>query len=531
MRIKSARLRDYKRFTDLQITDLPETARLVVMIGPNGSGKSSVLDAFLFKAQNDPSVRNMQMDDARQEYYYKSVEEATQRNTTQMLWNRVDIDFHSGKPASGQWPTAFYIRSPYRNEPEFQVDTIGAVGSASESPRFSRIIDTDTAVSDDYKRLLWKRQTDLDRDAPDSITFGNYRAASLRELQSALVTLFPELALQDFGGATGKGGFRFAKGAVEDFPYKNLSGGEKAAFDLLLDMFVKRDEFTNAVYCIDEPEAHIAVDIQGRLLEALLALLPKDSQLWIATHSAGFVRAASQLSHASDDVTFLDFSDRNFDQPVTLRPASASRTFWQKVYKVALDDLAELVGPDRIVLCEGDRERPREGFDTECYNELFKDAHGDTLFISRGGASQVERSEPLRAIIEAILEGVEVLRLIDRDEMTTTGREGKLIQENDLRILRRRELENYLYDSDVLQTFFGEHGQPQVPESVGSLLPDDPVTGDVKRNSREILDKIRRELPGVMLGSDRREFATVHLVPSLRNTESIYRELESDIFR
>ena len=528
MRIKSVRLRDYKRFTDLQIIDIPETARLVVMIGPNGSGKSSLFDAFLFKAQQE---RNMHMDDARQEYYYKSVGEAEQRNSSHVLWNGIDVEFHSGQPASGQWQTAFYIRSPYRNEPEFQVDAISAVGRASENPRFRRIIDTDAAVSDDYRRLLWKRQTDLDRAEPDSTTFGHYRSTSLRKLQSALVTLFPNLALQDFGGATGKGGFRFAKGEVEDFPYKNLSGGEKAAFDLLLDMFVKRDEFTNAVYCIDEPEAHIAVDIQGRLLEALLTLLPEDSQLWIATHSAGFVRGASQRAHASDDVRFLDFSDRNFDHPVTLHPTAASRTFWQKVYKVALDDLAELVGPDRIVLCEGDRERPLEGFDAECYNELFADTHGDTLFISRGGASQVERSEPLRAIIEAILEGVEILRLIDRDEMTTTGRERRLTQENDLRILRRRELENYLYDPDVLQTFFESHGQPQVPESVGSLLPNDPVSGDVKQDSREILDKIRKELPGVLLGNDRREFATVHLVRALRDTESVCRELESDVFR
>ena len=500
------------------------------MVGPNGSGKSSVFDAFLFKSQHEPAVRNIHMDDSNQEYYYKSAAEAEQRNSSQGLWNRVNIQFHSGGPASGQWRTAFYIRSPYRNESEFQVGTIAAVGRASDNPRFSRIIDADAAVSDDYRRLLWKRQTDLDRDAPDSTTFGQYRATSLKALQSVLMTLFPQLALQDFGGVIGKGGFRFSKGKVEDFPYKNLSGGEKAAFDLLLDMFVKRDEFNDAVYCIDEPEAHIAVDIQARLLEALLALLPEESQLWIATHSAGFVRAASQRSYVSDDVVFLDFSDQDFDKPVILHPTSASSNFWQKVYKVALDDLAELVGPDRIVLCEGDRERPLEGFDAECYNELFALTHGDTLFISRGGASEVERSEPLRAIIEAILKGVEILRLIERDEMTNVGRKMKLVQENDLRVLGRREMENYLYDPGVLRTFFDKHGRAEVPESVGSLLPDDAVTGDVKRNSRKILDQIRKEMPGVMLGNDLREFATVHLVPALRDTESVYRELESDIF-
>ena len=469
------------------------------------------------------------MDDARQGYYYKSVEQATHRNTTEMLWNRVDIDFHSGAPAPGQWPTAFYIRSPYRNEPEFQVDTISAVGSASESPRFSRIIDTDRAVSDDYKRLLWKRQTDLDRDEPDSTTFGLYRAASLRELQAALGTLFPDLALQDFGGATGKGGFRFAKGEVEDFPYANLSGGEKAAFDLLLDMFVKREEFTNAVYCIDEPEAHIAVDIQARLLKALLSLLPLEAQLWIATHSVGFIRGAYQRSNEIGDVAFLDFSGHDFDKPVVLEPRNADRSFWRRVHGMALHDLATLVGPERIVLCEGRSGTPSSGFDAKCYNRLFEDWYGDTLFLSVGGARDVERSDDLRAIIQEIVEGVEVMRLIDRDDMADDERKERLTQ-GDMRILGRRELENYLYDPEVLSTLFNQHGLDELPDTVRCLLVDSQ-TGDTRQTSRQVLLEARRALPeGVFLGNTRQEFEIAHLIPALRSTVAVYQELAVDIF-
>ena len=76
----------------------------------------------------------------------------------------------------------------------------------------------------------------------------------------------------------------------------------------------KREEFGDAIYCIDEPEAHIAIAIQGKLLDALLSLLPEDAQLWIATHSIGFVRAAYQRAIERDDVVFLDFSYDDFDQ-------------------------------------------------------------------------------------------------------------------------------------------------------------------------------------------------------------------------
>ena len=45
MKIREIRLRNFKRFTDTTIGDVPHEARLVVMVGPNGCGKSSVIDA------------------------------------------------------------------------------------------------------------------------------------------------------------------------------------------------------------------------------------------------------------------------------------------------------------------------------------------------------------------------------------------------------------------------------------------------------------------------------------------------------
>ena len=39
MKIRQIRLRNFKRFTDTTINDIPETARLVMLVGPNGCGK------------------------------------------------------------------------------------------------------------------------------------------------------------------------------------------------------------------------------------------------------------------------------------------------------------------------------------------------------------------------------------------------------------------------------------------------------------------------------------------------------------
>ncbi|MXW59024.1 MAG: AAA family ATPase [Acidimicrobiia bacterium] len=46
MHVSSAQFTNFKRFTDLKIEGLPQSARLVVLTGPNGSGKSAIFEGF-----------------------------------------------------------------------------------------------------------------------------------------------------------------------------------------------------------------------------------------------------------------------------------------------------------------------------------------------------------------------------------------------------------------------------------------------------------------------------------------------------
>ncbi len=495
MRIKSVRLTKYKRFDSLTLTNIPESARLVVLLGPNGCGKSSVFDAFLVKSRAQRN--NYALQGQYADYYQKESSSETSLGSIAEVARGIDIAFHGEEPARDEWSSVFYIRTAYRNEADFQLETLGRVPPSVETSRFARIIDPDQAVSDNYRRLSWRRMADLDRDAPGTTTFEQYRQESLRELQDAMAKLFayPPLALQDFGGIQTTGVFRFAKGTASDFHYKNLSAGEKAAFDLLLDMFVKRSEYPDAIYCIDEPEAHTATALHGRLLEVMLGMTPPESQLWIATHSIGFVRKAYDLMRQHGDVAFIDFSEHNLDQEVEIRPSVPSRPFWRRAYQVALDDLADLITPEHIVVCEGASTKADKGFDAACYNDLFAEAHPDTLFVSHGNANEVVMSEPLIAVLRAVLRGATISRVIDRDEMTDNAREQKMA--TGLRVLRRRELENYLYDPDVLKTFLSNDEKATAIDSVlakqSQLLEEVPVaTADMKKVSQELLAVITR---------------------------------------
>ena len=193
--------------------------------------------------------------------------------------------------------------------------------------------------------------------------------------------------------------------------------------------------------------------IHGQLLQAMLNLIPAASQLWIATHSTGFVRKAVEIGKQNSNVAFLDFSGHDFEHPVEIVPATPNQHFFRNMYNVLQDDLAGLVAPSNICICEGKKNNVNT--DAQIYNAIFGQSYPDTLFVSRGGSSEVEKTD-LLSVLAIVVPSVRVWRMRDRDDMTETSREEKIGE--GIHVLRRREVENYLWDPLVVQTVLQKHG-------------------------------------------------------------------------
>ena len=537
MRVKRVHLTGYKRFTDLIIQGMPEDTRLVVLVGPNGSGKSSLFDAFLLKSMTEKFNVSLNRNDEFSDYYEKTEIDSRHFSHSREVADQIEINFHQPEDASRPPSLAFYIRTAYRLQADFRTPALSAPAPANSIVRVKRIIDHDESVADNYQRLAWKRMTDLDFNAPEDQTFGKYRREAMRPLRKAMQRLFnsPSLFLQDFGITQVQTTFRFTKGVATDFLYKNLSGGEKAAFDLLLDIFVKGDEYGEAIYCIDEPETHLATALHAVVLRELLELLPENAQLWIATHSAGFVREAYQRMKKHDDVVFLDFSNRDFDSPVMMEPTIPDASFWRTMYRVSLADLADLIAPNKIILCEGGNQKDDPGFDADIYGRVFRETHPEAFFFGVGSASEMKNFnvEILISLLGKALPKTQVRTVRDRDEMTGTERQRQHNERS--RVLRRREIENYLYDPRVIATFAeraaNEPVKDRVVEAVQRLLGSSDVrTADVKGLRQRILQEIKKESGLPNLGNKTNEFALECLAPALASTEDVLSELEEDIF-
>lgn len=551
MRIASVRLRGFKRFADLTIKDLPASARLVVLAGPNGFGKSSLFDAFQLWAGVNHGLRSVTRHD---DYYDRPVEEGSATGGNAQLgdpWaaSRIALSFHGHQQVysnTEQARKAFHVRSAYRNEPELAFGGFTRLGSLLEERRPQRMIEADPTASANYARLVSDAFDDAFEEGIG--TLAAWRERTIGELRDAMARLFPGLSLNGLGSPMRDPTLRFTKGRVRGFAYTSLSGGERAALDLLLDLIVKRRDYDATVYCIDEPELHLNPRVHGAMLSELVALIPPGCQLWVATHAVGMLRRARDVEVvAPGSVAFLDFEERDFDAPVELRPVPPTRRFWQAALRVALDDLADLVAPRLVVVCEGTPKVAGGGrnadYDATCYNAIFADELPDVQFLSGGNSHDVKGDRlGFIAALPSVAPGIRVRHLLYLDGHAPEE-VAELEGRNDraVRVLSRRHMESYLYDAEVLAALCELAAKPEATEGavadVWEALAEGEVAGrppdDVKAAAGTIYNrlKVRLELDRKNLAaSDARAFAKLRLVPLLKPGMAVYEELKVSIF-
>lgn len=530
LKIREITLNTFKRFTQTTITGIPATARLIVLVGPNGCGKSSLIDAahMWYRAHY---AQNRTWDES---YHRKQIAGSP------INWsNAVSVYFHDPQPTSEEAKRkALYARSAYRNDPEFSLDSLARVSPATQEYRINRLIDNDQAVSLNYRRLVSQGFEEVYESAAPTLTMAEFRAASIGEIRDAMERLFPGLVLNSLGNPLSSGTFRFDKGDSRAFLYKNLSGGEKAAFDLLLDILIKKKEYDDTVFFIDEPEAHIAPSLQGALLSELYHAIPLNSQLWIATHSIGMLRRARDVAQTHPGtVVFLDFDGLNFDLPITVRPTEPSRPFWKRAMQIALDDIAGYVAPERLVLCEGGRIDGGRDFDADCFNAIFQSGFPDTVFLGAGNANDIENDpRGLVRLVTAIAPNVRLTRVMDRDDRTED--EIRALRAKSVQVLSLRTIESYLLDDAVMEAMCSAFGMPDAAPVLieaktaalaGSVAAGGPVD-DLKRIAGDVYIAAKRAFPDRKLGSDSRAFMRGVCAPLILPGMPLYEKLRSDIF-
>lgn len=354
MRIKKIHLHGYKRFEDLTIDLGNCPKRIIALVGPNGCGKSSVLDSMLYTSNRyGHTVGNKGLKD----YHYHSLHQDRAYGND---GNSVEIDFTSGsydqvrsaRIKSGTAGTMFSFRSPYRYNSHLKIkETKASQDISLNNYGATATSDLDDKMEQSYRRLSAKYKNDMERfDWKPS----EAKTKIIGDLNKSIKNCL-DLEIANLGNIDDDKGTLFFKktDTNEVFEFDVLSSGEKEVVDILLDLYLRHDAYNDTVFLIDEPELHINTAIQRKLLLEINCLIGDNCQIWIATHSIGFLRALQEeLKEECDIIRFrsdMELSSKAY----TLCPVKKRRSEWSEIFQTALDDLTGLVSPKRIIYCEG----------------------------------------------------------------------------------------------------------------------------------------------------------------------------------
>ncbi len=421
MRIKKIELKNFKRFTDLTISDIPDTSKLVLVIGSNGSGKSSLFDAFDW-------IGKVWGDDRWFEYYKK----------TSLLDPFIAIEFSNNESISRTGNAFakndalikhFIGRSSIRIVPKItnnaSPELIARDGDCPDS-----FIENDTRFINDVFQFIQHINNALREPV-----FSGRQADTLKIFRDFIEPLNMSL-LKIFGGdetttiqiaefedaSPNKTAKLIFKKGESKINYDLLSHGEKQVVILLINFIVRKEYYDDAIIFIDEMDCHLNTALQYSLLEEIVTRwIPDNAQLWTASHALGFIDYARNSETAST----LDFNLLNFDVKQELIPLSKDKV---DVYEIAIPKatIASILKGYKLVVVENKND------------EHFNAALGEDgyLFLPANNNTQV---------FLTVKGDNDKLGLRDRDYLRDD--EIKAIQSKlpNLKILPLSTFENYIY--------------------------------------------------------------------------------------
>lgn len=533
MKIKKIQLKNgYKRFCDLTIDLGDNPQRIVALIGQNGCGKSSVFDGMFFLNNAHNQIGNKGS---------KSNEYHSKDRNTKFDYQNISIEFEQGlfntvynsKATNGKQNTIFSFRSPYRYNSNLKINDVKSISEIRlNTYGASYSSDLDDKMEESYRRLRITYDSYLNsQDCKPS----EAKEKIIGELNLSLHNCL-DIEIVSLGNIEDSKGTLYFKKTDHDieFEFNVLSSGEKEVVDILLDLYLRKIEYSDTIFIIDEPELHINTSIQRKLLIEIDKLIGENCQIWIATHSIGFLRALQ--GELKDKAQIIHFP-KNYEfasKPYTLIPMVNSRSKWKELFEIALEDLTSLISPKKIIYCEG-KDKPgnngqEKGLDAKVFNKIFSKKYHDILFISSGGNTELDqRSEIAILLLTKVFNDLEILVLKDRDissgKKTSLNDRDIYLKNNNKnhRVLIRWEIENYLYDKEILKKYCISNGL-----TFNEEMYDEFVTDINNQNLKDETGKIKN-ICGINTSINPESFKE-NLSDFFSEDMEIYKELDDCIF-
>ena len=443
MKIESLELTDFKPIVRLQIQHLGST---VVIAGANGSGKTRLKEAIVQTLQGSPHM-DMTIaatrDEERDPKYFNGDEISVkkgQANST--LTNYVN----SRKYGAGRYVGSLVQIDSDRSVQALKFNRVNWLGGDPDDEESvgNFYFNSFTNRWQDFMNYIHQKSAARDKKLAEVMKQSPKLLGSqilekypdpLEKYQKIFESILPGKKLLPIDPAAPRQ-FHFSDEDGQHLPFGALSSGEQEVTKVLFD--VARKDIRHSVIIVDEPELHLHPTLAFKLIETLKNIGDHTNQFLFLTHSPDLI----STYYSTGDVYFIDQSGRAHNQAHRLSDINNEH---HEVASLIGQNLGLFAVGKKIVFVEGNE----SSIDRLTYQKIAQTVSADIRVIPAGSVLNILGLSSIETQIRKAIFGVDLYMVRDRDGLNDQ-QVAQLEENGRIRCLRRRHIENYFLEADLL---------------------------------------------------------------------------------
>ena len=443
MRIESLTLTDHKPISFLNLENLGST---VVIAGANGSGKTRLKQAIVQTLQGKPQMDMTIVatrDEEKEQKYFNGNSITVKKGQNNNVLNNY---INSRKYGAGRYVGSLVQIDSDRSVKTLKFNQVNWLGGDPDDIEssgnfyfsafsnrwqdFMNYIHQKSAARDKKLAEVMKAKPDLV--ANDIL---NKYPDPIEKYQKIFESILPGKKLLPIEPATPRE-FHFCDESGQSLPFNALSSGEQEVIKVLFD--VARKEIRHSVIIVDEPELHLHPTLAFKLIETLKSIGDHTNQFIFLTHSSDLI----STYYSTGDVYFIDQSNEHDNQAHRLSDLSCQH---HQVAELIGQNLGLFAVGKKIVFVEGED----SSIDRLTYQKIAQAVDPEIKVIPSGSVLNILALNNIEEQIRKSIFGIDLYMIRDRDGLSQT-QVTKLEANGRIRCLKRRHIENYFLDPELL---------------------------------------------------------------------------------
>jgi ABC-type cobalamin/Fe3+-siderophores transport system ATPase subunit len=487
MKILTLEIKDFNPIKYLRLDNLGST---VIIAGANGSGKTRLKQAIVQTLQGQPVI-DMTIGATRKEELEEKYFNGNSISVTRGVQNEVLNNYINSR----KYLSSSYVGSLVQIDSSRDVVTLkyNAVNWLGEDPD-----DIETATTfyfspfsnrwSDFMNYIHQKAAARDKKLADELKKNPKNGEQIildhpdpvQKYKDIFTALLPGKVLQDINPASPKE-FHFREGESNPLPFKSLSSGEQEVVKVVFD-FARKD-IKHSVIIVDEPELHLHPTLTFKLIETLKTIGDHTNQFIFLTHSADLI----STYYSTGDVYFIDSIQTGANQAHKLSELNRSHS---EVVQLIGQNLGLFAVGKKLIFIEGEN----SSIDRLTYHAICQKIIPDAKVIPVGSVANIITLNTIEEQIRNSIFGIDIFMIRDRDGLDN-NQIAEIEKNGRVRCLKRRHIENYFLDSDILykvaERLYLTAGNPSLTkeliETETKSIAERSLNFNLLKNSKEYL--------------------------------------------